>query len=348
MSADGGRSGHTITAAVIGCGEVSGVHIDALVANPDISVVAVCDADPSRLGIAAQRLSCPGYDDYLHLLDAERPDVVHICTPHHLHADMAIACLERGVNVLLEKPMASTVVGAQRVIEAADCSTAQLGVCFQNRYNPTSRVLREVLDDGRFGAVRGARASVTWSRDAAYYLAKPWRGKWASAGGGVLINQAVHTLDLLQWFLGDVTEVRGTASTLLLGTVIEVEDTASMALTHQGGRRSLFYASNCHVENSPVTIEILTESATLLLETDLVACHPDGRREVLAEQQVVAGEKAYWGASHALLIDDFYRQVGAGRPFWIDAREAAKSLTILTAVYDQSQLPGREQLAPPR
>jgi len=176
VSAESGRSGHAITVAVIGCGEVSGVHIDALVANPDISVVAVGDTDPIRLGIAAQRLSCPGYADYLRLLDAERPDVVHICTPHHLHADMAIACLERGVHVLMEKPVASTVADAQRVIEAADRSTAQLGVCFQNRYNPTSRVLREVLDDGRFGEVRGARASVTWSRDESYYLAGPGGG----------------------------------------------------------------------------------------------------------------------------------------------------------------------------
>ena len=249
------------------------------------------------------------------------------------------------MHVLMEKPVASTVADAQRVIEAADRSTAQLGVCFQNRYNPTSRVLREVLDDGRFGEVRGARASVTWSRDESYYLASPWRGRWATAGGGVLINQAIHTLDLLQWFLGDVTGVRGAASTLWLGNVIEVEDTASMALTHVGGRHSIFYATNCHVENSPVTIEILTESATLLLDSDLLVWHPDGRREVLAQRPVVAGEKAYWGASHALLIDDYYRQVGVGLPFWIDAREAAKSLNILTAVYDQSRLAGREELA---
>ena len=161
----------------------------------------------------------------------------------------------------------------------------------------------------------------------------------------MLINQAIHTLDLLQWFLGDVTGVRGAASTLWLGNVIEVEDTASMALTHVGGRHSIFYATNCHVENSPVTIEILTESATLLLDRDLLVWHPDGRREVLAERPVVAGEKAYWGASHALLIDDYYRQVGVGLPFWIDAREAAKSLNILTAVYDQSRLAGREELA---
>ena len=146
------------------------------------------------------------------MLDAEHPDIVHVCTPHHLHAPMAIECLRRGVHVLLEKPVATTVADGEAVVRAAEASTATVGVCFQNRFNPTVRAIRDLLDAGTLGDLLGGRAAVTWFRDESYYEARPWRGRWAESGGGVLINQAIHTLDLLQWFLGDVTTVRGVAT----------------------------------------------------------------------------------------------------------------------------------------
>ncbi len=327
--------------AVVGCGDISSEHFTAIAANPDVLLVGVSDSDPGRLEAAASAWSCPGYADYRQLVAEQRPDVVHICTPHHLHADMAIHCLDQDVNVLLEKPLATTVDDAAAVVDAADRSSAQVGVCFQNRYNATSRRLREIVDTEQFGTVQSAVASVIWSREASYYQRREWRGRWATAGGGVLINQAIHTLDLLQWYLGDVHEVRGTASTLLLPEPIEVEDTASMVLLHGGGRRSIFFATNTHTDNEPVTIELRTQQATLRLHTDLTVIHSDGSEEILVEQERRAGEKAYWGASHGRLIDDFYRHVRSGRKFWIDAREASKTLSTITSVYDQSTLRGR-------
>ena len=272
-------------------------------------LTAVCDTDPGRLAAATAAYSCQGYSDYEKMLIAQRPDVVHICTPHHLHADMAIRCLEQNINVLLEKPVATTVVDAAAVAEAADRSSAIFGVCFQNRYNPTSHRLREILGSKQFGTVHSALASVIWSRDAAYYRHREWRGRWATAGGGVLINQAIHTLDLLQWYLGEPKDVRGSASTLLLPEPIEIEDTASVVMTHADGRRSVFFATNTYSDNEPITIELRTERATLRLHTDLTVVHPDGTQELLVEQQERHGEKAYWGASHGLLIDDFYHHV---------------------------------------
>ena len=140
-----------------------------------------------------------------------------------------------------------------------------LGVCFQNRYNDTARALRELLDRGDLGRVLGGRASVTWFRDAAYYRSRDWRGRWATAGGGVLMNQAIHTLDLLQWYLGPVTDVRGTAATLALPGVIEVEDTAALRLRHRAASgdtvTSVFHATNGDIENAPVRLEISTELA---------------------------------------------------------------------------------------
>ena len=330
--------------AVVGCGDIATVHLDAILdaaTGPDggVALVGVCDIHEGRRAEAAARVNCPAFPDLTAMLDAVTPDVVHVCTPHHRHADLAAQCLDRGVSVLLEKPVAHTLDDGERLAIVAEDSTAVLGVCFQNRYNDTARLLRDVLDEGVLGRIRGARASVTWFRDAAYYKRRDWRGRWATAGGGVLMNQAIHTLDLLQWYLGPVTDVRGTVATLALLDVIEVEDTAALRMQHRTAAGdivgSVFYATNGHVENAPATVEIITEHARLRLDTDLTVAHDDGRVETFHPATAASGERAYWGASHGLLIDDFYRHVRAGKRFWIDAPAALESLRVIQAAYDQ-------------
>jgi UDP-N-acetyl-2-amino-2-deoxyglucuronate dehydrogenase len=330
--------------AVVGCGDIAAVHLDAILADADVEPVGVCDVNAGRRDAAADRAGCPGFADLTALLDAVAPDVVHVCTPHHHHTDLAAQCLARDVSVLLEKPVAHSLAAGERLALAAEDSfnrsgQAVLGVCFQNRYNDTARALRDLLDGGGLGRVLGGRATVHWFRDADYYTRRDWRGRWATAGGGVLMNQAIHTLDLLAWYLGPVTDVRGTAATLALHGHIEVEDTAAMRLRHRtpdGEVTSVFHATNGHVENAPVTVEIVTEHARARLETDLTITYDDGRVEVVREASIAAGERAYWGASHGLLIEDFYRHVRAGKRFWIDAAAACETLRIIDAVYDQS------------
>ena len=323
---------------LVGCGDISPMHLEAIAADPDATLVAVADVDLDAAMAASAHYGGRAYADLDATLDGERLDVLHVCTPHHLHAPMAIAALQRGVHVLLEKPVATTMTDAEAVAEAAAAGSAMVGVCFQNRYNSTSRRIRALLDSGAVGAVLGGRASVTWFRDAGYYLRRPWRGTWAQAGGGVLINQAIHTLDLLQWYLGDVVEVFGQAGQLALADVMEVEDTAALRLIHDGGAVSLFLASNGYGENAPITLELRTERARLRLDGDLRVEWVDGHVEVVTETVPSNGERAYWGASHGLLIQDFYAHVRSRRHFWIDAAEAMKALRILTAVYAQSGL----------
>jgi UDP-N-acetyl-2-amino-2-deoxyglucuronate dehydrogenase len=330
--------------ALIGCGDISTIHLDTILDTASatdfrVEPVGVCDVDSARRAAAAERAGCPGFADLTAMLEAVEPDVVHVCTPHHRHADLAAECLDRDVSVLLEKPLAHTLADGERLVRAADDSGALLGVCFQNRYNDTARKLRELLDGGGLGRVLGARASVTWFRDAAYYARRDWRGRWATAGGGVLMNQAIHTLDLLQWYLGPVTGFRGIAATLALPGIIEVEDTAALHLQHRTAQgdtvTSVFHATNGHVENAPVTVEIRTEHASVRLDTDLTVTHDDGRVEIFHPARIASGEKAYWGASHGLLIEDFYRHVRADKHFWIDAPAACETLRVIQAVYDQ-------------
>lgn len=322
-----------VRAAVIGCGDVSSVHFDALADMADVELVAVSDTDASAAQAAAARHGAPAYSDHRALIEAARPDVVHICTPHSQHASVAVDALERGVNVILEKPLAHDLAAGRAIIEAAQRSDARLGVCFQNRYNPTSVRLHDALASGEFGDVIGARAQVMWTRTADYYKAKPWRGTWSGSGGGLMMNQAVHTVDLVQWLVGDVADVSGSASTLLFADTIEVEDTASAVLRHANGVRTNFYATLTHFTNAPVLIEVTCTDAVLRLEGDLRALRADGTVEVLAQADVVRTARNYWGASHSRLIADFYSGLGASGPFWIDAAEAYKSLAIVQSIY---------------
>ncbi len=324
------------TAALIGCGDVSAIHLEAIAALDGIELAAVCDTDPDRLAAAAKALSVPGFADHRQLIDSVRPDVVHICTPHDQHAQVAIDCLEQGVHVITEKPLAHTVKDGQRLIEAAEQNPAKIAVCFQNRYNAGVAAIHRLLTSGAVGEVTGAGATVMWHRTAEYYRDRPWRGRWSTSGGGLLMNQAIHTVDLVQWLVGPVTRVRGHAATHLLGDVIEVEDTAEMVLDHANGARSVFYATVANTENAPVTLDIITERATLSLRGDLTVSYADGRVEVVPERRAASGGRSYWGVSHELLIRDFYDRLGDPEPFWISPQEAAKSLAIVKDVYAQS------------
>ena len=325
------------TAAVIGCGTISVVHFEAIEALPDSQLVAVCDTDPETAALASARYGVPAFASHTELLAAMRPDVVHIATPHDQHVQPAIDCLAAGVNVIVEKPIAHTVAEAERLIAAAEQPGApKIGVCFQNRYNTTSQTALALLTSGRLGRVIGASATLCWHRPETYYQARPWRAQLSRSGGGVLINQAIHNIDLLQWLLGEPTAVRGYAARLAPDSVIEVEDTAQIVMDHASGARSVFFATNANATDSLVTLEILTEGAELFLRGDLTVRYSDGRVEVVEERRAASGGRSYWGVAHTPFIADFYARLADPEPFWITPREATKSLDILARVYAQS------------
>src|SRR4051812_27232480 len=188
--------------AVIGCGTISIVHLGAITSLDGIDLVGVCDTDADRAAAVGREHGVPWFTDHAELLETARPEVVHICTPHDEHVPVAIDSIDAGVAVLLEKPVAQTVAEAERLIAATRRRPdVQVGVCFQNRYNTTVQAARALLGTGDLGRVLGASATLLWHRDPAYYEARPWRGRGRESGGGGLINQAIHTLGLLQWLL---------------------------------------------------------------------------------------------------------------------------------------------------
>lgn len=324
-----------LKAAVIGCGTISERHLESIL-SAGAELVSVVDIDENKAREKAEKYGCRFYVDYHEMLMDPQIDVVHILTPHYLHAQMAIDSMKSGKHVLTEKPMAITTEDAQRMIDVSGRTGRRLGVCFQNRYNPTSLKAREFLTSGKAGNILGAKAWVTWHRDEAYYAQGGWRGTWEKEGGGVLINQSIHTLDLLQWFMGDMDRLKGSCYTSLLEKTIEVEDTACAVIQFKNGASGLFFASVCYPENSPVGIEIVLSDAVVRLEGDLTIAWNDGRTERYSDKDLNLGEKSYWGLSHKRLISDFYNKLLSGGHFELDGSEGIKALKIVKAIHRSS------------
>lgn len=328
----------TLGTAVIGCGSISGVHLTALAKLELAELKAVVDVNESLAQKAAAEYGCAYYTDYHEMLKRDDIQVVHLCTGHYQHAPMAVDALKAGKHVLTEKPMAENKAAAQTMLQAAkEHPEVQLGVIFQNRYNPASVRMKTAVDNGEFGKLICMKGIVTWYRSAAYYET-PWKGKWATEGGGVLINQAIHTVDLLQWLGGDIASIKGSISTDALEGVIEVEDTAHAHIQFKNGVTAIFYATNAYLKNSPVEMELVFENGTLILRGDTLYLDHNGELTVLAEPvKNTLGAKSYWGMSHEHQIRDFYAHLLEDKPFWLDGPEGYKAFRLVMDIYESSR-----------
>ncbi len=291
-------SGTEWKSAIVGCGSIAQVHGEVLSELKGLGKarpVAFADIKPERAKAMAEKYGGQAYENLEELLDQEAIDVLHICTPHFLHLPMAQAAADRGIRVFTEKPPVISYAQWEEFQNLQD--RTQVGICFQNRWNPATAFCRDLLAGGTPGALLGARAFVTWHRDAPYYTESGWRGSLATEGGGALINQAIHTLDLLGQFMGRGKVLGASLSNRHLPGVIEVEDTLEGAIQFPTGR-GLFYATTGHCMDAPVFLELCCEKAVLRIEGEEVAVRwQDGtvQREDFSGQHQRLG-KSYWGS----------------------------------------------------
>lgn len=325
--------------AVVGCGVVSACHFAALSEVPEAEIIAVADIKHDRADAKAAMTGAKAYYDYDEMLANEKPECVHIATPHYLHTPMAIKALKSGANVFLEKPCSVSCQEADELFKAQQESGKQLGICFQNRYNDCSVIAKELIDSGTLGRVKSARAVLTWDRGETYY-SDDWHGKKDKECGGVLINQAIHTIDLLQYLCGSCERLTAHTANDHLKDIIEVEDTANVRMELSGGVIALLYATTAYLGNSEVFIEIALDKALLRLEGEtLCKILPDGTREQLCDRQNRENVgRSYWGHGHQAIIKDFYDCLKTGRKFAIDAAEGGKAAKIVAACYTSSAL----------
>lgn len=326
-----------LNTAIIGCGNIFAVHAAAVAGLKGSRLYAVCDVDRKKAEEAAHQFDCRFFTDYRELLMDKNIDVVHLCTPHYLHAPMAIEAMRRGKHVLTEKPMSISAADALIMNRISQETGKTLGVCFQNRYNDTSLRIREVLQSGKAGRILGSKAIVTWNRQGEYYTESNWRGSLEKEGGGVLINQSIHTLDLVQWFMGEIDGLKAHVDTRLLKGIIEVEDTADATITFKNGSSCIFYATNNYAVNSPIELEIICEKAVIKLVDKLVITYSDGTIEQVCETDRATGEKGYWGCSHKYLIRDFYEKLLEGKEFELTGEQGITAIKMVEAINRSSE-----------
>lgn len=324
---------------VIGCGVIAPNHIKPLLENETTELVAVCDIIEERAKARAEMGHCAYYTDYHKMLEEVKPDAVHLCLPHYLHSPVAIDCMRAGADVLCEKPMDVSYETALRMKEVAAETGKRLGVIFQNRYNAENETVYRALRNGDMGKLISLRGEVCWKRDQAYYNSGEWRSDYATAGGGVIINQAIHTLDLLRYFADSpVADVRATVSHHG-DTAAEVEDTAEGLITFENGARALFYFTINNFEDEAIRVTLKCEKARVESRAGDCCIHFfDGHDVNVSNADHVknAGAKACYGSSHAIQIDDFYHDPDGSRARWM-MEEALKTQQLVDAILKASK-----------
>lgn len=325
-----------LKAAVIGLGDISKIHLPIIQANPDVELTAVCDINEELKDIAA---GVKFYTDYREMLEEEELDCVHVCLPHYLHLPVTKACVEKGIHVIQEKPLAlHTEEGLELLKLEEEHPEVKICICFQNRYNETFEMLHEIVKSGKYGKVIGVKGLVTWFRPKDYFDVKPWRGIMKYAGGGVLINQSIHTLDLMHLLGGEISGIKGNISNLL-DYGIEVEDTAAAHIKFKNGATGLFFATNSNFGNSSVELQAVLEHAKFTIKDSMLTrVNEEGLKEKMVEDAKMPGSKFYYGASHMKLINQFYSCIAKDTCDYIHVKDALPSMQMIDAIRKSSEL----------
>lgn len=324
--------------AVIGCGNISIMHLEAIVALEESELVAVCDVKSDRAEQTAQKYSVKAYTNYKQMFECEELDAVHLCLPHYLHIPVAIDAFEAGIHVLSEKPMSIKYEDAVRAVEAAEHYGLKYGVIFQCRYNTPSMLVKRRVCDGSLGAVKCGRTTLTWYRPNYYYDDSDWKGTWDKEGGGVVIDQAIHSIDLANWIIdSEPVEIQSSLHSRNHKCMI-VEDSAEGLIKYENGALLSFYAMNNYLIDEPIEIRLLCENGKAIFSYDkAVIEYNDGRVEKVNNmpQKIVSysGGKDYWGTQHAVQIRQFYRSVMGFEKLEISGREALKIQNIVCQIY---------------
>lgn len=324
---------------IIGCGAIFPMHGISVSACEDAELVAVADIIKERADKKARQFNCKSYTDYKEMVEKEDLDSVHLCLPHYLHAPVAIWCMEKGLNVLTEKPMATTREDAVAMMETAKKCGVRFACIFQNRFNNANKFLKAVLESGRLGKIYGAKCAVTWHRDEAYYKSGEWRGKLYE-GGGVIINQAIHTIDAMRYLMNSPV-VRVDSTVTRRGKLdIEVEDTAEGVIEFENGVLANFHAINYYSDDSKISLEFDCEKgkATLLGDVATVTFNDGTVETSLPDERVDYGNvKGYWGICHAKQIADFYHHIKTGEPMYIPVESAFETQDVVFAIYESGR-----------
>lgn len=284
---------------IVGYGAIGPVHAMAIKRTNNANFYAVCDIETDRIAVCKETYDVKAYDNFDRMLCDVNIDSVHICTPHHLHFEMVKKALAAGKSVVVEKPVTRTKEEFERLLKLENSD--KVCIVFQNRLNPCIMRLQKIVQSGEMGSVKAAKAILTWYRSPDYYRADDWRGKTETEGGGVLINQAIHTLDYFCYLIDDVQSVKAQMANFSIAE-ISVEDTFCAFLELKNGAHGIFFATNAYADNSAPIFEVLFEKGKVLYEDGKLL--KDGK--IIQEDSIPTFGKSYWGGGHEALLRKYY------------------------------------------
>lgn len=354
-------------AAVVGLG-VGRRHVEAYAQLPESTLVAVCDQSPERLHAVGTEYNVATYSNFADLLRDDRVEVVSVATPHPSHASLAIAALEAGCHVIVEKPMTLSLSEADAMIECARRRERTLAVIFQRRFWPAALRAHQAIQDGKLGPLVSGECELSWWRTAQYYTRDPWRGHWDTEGGGVLVNQGIHALDMFQWLMGEPETIWARWANLS-HPYIEVEDNVAAAVAFRGGALGVIRMTTSsrlsrtriaiHGANG-ASISVLEEPEGAVGYNDLWTIPGEEQiREASLREHVERGDYIYRAAQspelpptwytgytyqhdatpsyHAIQIQDFLQAIQQRREPLVNGEEGRKSLEMMRAIYQSGR-----------
>lgn len=318
---------------IVGYGAIGPVHAKALETIQNAELYGICDIDERHLQLGIEEHHVKPFLEYSEVLKDPMVDCVHICTPHYLHYEMICQALSAGKDVVSEKPVTMT---QEQYLTLLDKERAEkVCVVLQNRWNPCVQKLKRIVEEKTLGQVQTLKGYVTWCRTKEYYDHDAWRGKWATEGGGVLINQSIHTLDLMCYLVGNVKSISADMSNLSLQDVIEVEDTVAARLEFENHITGIFFATNAYADNSSPFLEILFDHG--------IVRYMDGQLwvngEKVEEDQKSSIGKVYWGVSHEKLLQKFYEEER-----WFSVFDIRNTMMTMFGIYASAAENGRRLL----
>lgn len=335
---------------LIGCGRISTNHMKAAV-NNQLEIVGVCDILPQKMEEILKKhelehdASIQQYTDYKELIQMEKPELVSIATESGNHAEIALYCIENGVHVIIEKPMAMSIEDADKIIDLARQKNVKVSACHQNRFNIAVQELRAAIEAGRFGKISHGSVHVRWNRNQGYYDQAPWRGTWAQ-DGGALMNQCIHGIDLLRWMMGDeVEEVYG-ATRQQFHDYLEAEDVGMAVVKFKNGAiGTIEGTTNVYPKNLEETLYIFGEKGTVKIggtSTNNIDVwdFADETEEDEKNKGLEEVTSNVYGNGHTSLFADVIDAIKNDRKPYVDAVAGRNALEMILSIY-KSQKTGQ-------
>jgi len=326
---------------IIGCGFAGNIHAQAITSTKEGELVAVCDKDKEAVKSLATKYKIEWYTDLPTFLSRDDIQIVNICVPSSLHGDVAIQAAKAGKYLVVEKPLDVTVEKCDVIIEAARSAGVKLTVIFQNRFKEAVRALRKALEEGRFGKLILGEAFVRWHREPEYYEKGGWKGTKRYDGGGALINQGIHTIDLLQWMMGPVKDIHSKTRTLVHD--IEVEDSAVAILEFENGALGVIEGATSIYPGLDECLGIYGEKGTVRIEGNRILTwefkeekEEDKQKRLIGREETSSVARGASGMSfkyHQAQIENLIQSIQNNQEPLINGEEAKKAVQIIQRIY---------------